>query len=56
MAKKLVLDLTDKTAMEAVQAQPWGETGLWGAVYSLAYYVDKLNQPIYGPMIEDEED
>lgn len=53
---KLELVLTDKTAMEAVAAQPYGELGLWGAAYSLAYYIDKLHKPMYGPMIEDEEE
>lgn len=30
-----------------------GEVGLWGAITALAWYIE---QPMYGPMIEDKED
>lgn len=45
--------LSNRKPSEVLNDLPFGEMGLWGTVTALAWYIE---QPMYGPMIEDEED
>lgn len=41
--------------LEKVSEMPYGELGVWEAIYILAEEIDKLKGPMYGPAVEEGE-